>query len=103
MGQGVADLPPSDHASENIHKHRNIHEAFLEVNVDNIVHSDLIASRDLKVLKTIDPRMQTVKQCRGLTATARFANFIKRGTRFYPTGYPVYTSSFVIRLYLYFG
>ena len=53
--QMVADLPSSDHSGEDVHEQSDIDEASLETDVGNIGHPDLILSRDLKGLNSIDP------------------------------------------------
>ena len=50
------DLPSSDHSGEDVHEHSDIDEASLETDVGNIADPDLILSRDLKTLNSIDPR-----------------------------------------------
>ena len=64
----VADLPVSSyHASEDIHEHTNIDEASVETDILYIANPDLIASTDVKVLKSIDPGLCPFKRSRGLT------------------------------------
>ena len=60
------DLPSSDHSGEDVHEHSDIDETFLESDVGNIADPDLILSRDLKGLNSIDPRLWTFKGSRGL-------------------------------------
>ena len=62
-------MPSSYHAREDIHEQSNIDEAFLEVDVCNIANPDLIASGDLKGLKSVDPGTHPLKRLRGLTDT----------------------------------
>ena len=54
---------------KNIHEQRNIDEAFLELDIGNIANPDLIASADVKVINSIDPRTHTVNGVGGLTDT----------------------------------
>ena len=86
------DLPSSDHSGEDVHEQSDIDEPSLETDVGNIADPDLILSRDLKGLNSIDPRLWTFKGSRGLTDTLdrdeRFSSFINRATRLYPTVYP---------------
>ena len=63
----VADLPSSDHSGEDVHEQSDIDEASLETDVGDIAHPDLIRSRDLKTLNSIDPVVFSVKGSRGLT------------------------------------
>ena len=63
------DLPSPDHSGEDIHEQSDIDEASLETDVGNIGHPDLILSRDLKGLNSIDPRVSTFKGSCGLTDT----------------------------------
>ena len=61
------DLPSSDHSGEDVHKHGDIDETSFETDVGNIADPDLIRSKDLKTLNSIDPRLSTFKGSRGLT------------------------------------
>ena len=61
------DLPSSDHSGEDVHEHSDIDETSLEADVGDIAHPDLILSRDLKGLNSIDPRVSTFKGSRSLT------------------------------------
>ena len=85
----LADLPPSDHASEDIHGHCDIDEASLESDICYIANPDLIVSADIKVLKSIDPGLWASKGSRGLTDTfdgnREILCFINRATRRHPT------------------
>lgn len=50
-------LPSSYHTREDIHEQSDIDEAPLEADVGDIAYPDLILSRDLKGLYSIDPRL----------------------------------------------
>ena len=65
----VADLPPSYHASEDIHEQSDIDEMSLEADVGYIANPDLIVPRDIKILKSIPPRMPPVLGVSRLTRT----------------------------------
>ena len=84
----LTHLPPSNHASEDIHEQRNIDETRLESDISNIAHPDLIASRDLNVFKAIDPGTHTVNGLRGLTDTfdcdREIGGFHQSGNTFIP-------------------
>ena len=63
----LTDMPPSDHAREDIHEQREIDEASLETHISNIADPDLIASTDLKRLQAIHPRRHPFSGVRRLT------------------------------------
>ena len=46
-----------DQPGENIHEQAEINEAFLETNIGNISHPDLILTRDHKVFEAVAPRL----------------------------------------------
>ena len=69
MSQVLTHLPPSDPASEDIHKQTHVDEVRLESDVGNIAYPDLIASRHLKVFEAIDPWVHTRNGGRRLTDT----------------------------------
>ena len=105
--QVLTDVPPSDQASENIHKQTNIDEVSFETDIGNIVHPDLITSGDIKVFKAIVPGTHTRNGCRGLTGAfdrnREVGGFINRATRLYSMVYPLRTNNCVGRLYPYVG
>ena len=76
----LTGLPPSDHVSEGIHKQANIDEASFESDISHIANPDLITSKDVKVLKSVDPGTHTINGVRGLTTTDRLFAFINRTT-----------------------
>ena len=84
------DLPSLDHSCEDVHEQSDIDEASLETDVGNIGHPDLILSRDLKGLNSIDPRVLTFKGSRGLTDTfhryREILFFYQPGNTFIPDG-----------------
>ena len=51
----LTQMPSSYHASEDIHEQTNIDKVSLESNISDIANPDLIASGDLKGLKSVDP------------------------------------------------
>ena len=65
----LTQMPPSDHASEDIHEQSDKDEVRFESDVGNIADPDLSASRDLKVFEAIDPRVHTRNGGRRLTDT----------------------------------
>ena len=65
----LTQMPSSYHSSEDIHKQTNIDEVSSKPNVSNVANPDLIASRDLKVLKSVAPGTHPLKRFRGLTDT----------------------------------
>ena len=56
------DLPPSYHASEDIHEHCDIDEMSFQTDIGNITNPDLIASTDVKMINLITPLMLGVKR-----------------------------------------
>jgi len=65
----LTEVPPSDHASKNIHEQSDIDEATLEPDVGNITDPDLINLTDLNVFEAIDPWMRPFNAGRRLTDT----------------------------------
>ena len=53
----LAQLPPSYRTCEAIHEQRDRDETSLGTDVRDIADPDLILSRDLKGLQSIDPRV----------------------------------------------
>ena len=84
------DLPSLDHSGEDVHEQSDIDEASLETDVGNIAHPDLILSRDLKGLNSIDPGVSTFKGACGLTDTfhryREILFFHQPGNTFIPHG-----------------
>ena len=88
------DLPSSDYSGEDVHEHSDIDETFLETDVGNIADPDLIRSRDLKGLNSIDPGVLTFKGSRGLTD--RRVSPILRDSLLSSIGQPVYTRQCIL-------
>ena len=65
----LTQMPSSYHASEDIHEQTNIDEVSFESNISDIANPDVIASGDLKGLKSVDPGTHPLKRLRGLTDT----------------------------------
>ena len=86
----LTDIPPSDHASEDIHEQTNIDKVSFEADVGDIAHPDLITSGDIKVFKAIAPGTHTRNGCRGLTDTfdrnREVGGFHQSGNTFIPDG-----------------
>ena len=81
---------PFNHAREDIHEERDIHEALIEADVGNITYPDLIASTDLKGLQVIPPRLHAVSRVSRLTRTfdgnRKVLSFHQAGDAFVPNG-----------------
>ena len=58
----LADLPPSYHATEDIHEHSDINEASFEANVGYIANPALILATDIKCFEAIHIRLHTFKR-----------------------------------------
>jgi hypothetical protein len=67
LRQMLTQMPSSNHASEDIHEHRNIDEASVETNIRYIANPDLILATDVKHFESIHPRLRTFKRSCGLT------------------------------------
>ena len=75
MRQMLTQMPPSNHASEDIHEKRDIDEASFQADVGNIANPDLIGGRNLKGLQAIHPpKPGCLRRSRGLTANPFDAN-----------------------------
>jgi len=65
----LTEFTRSNHAGEDSHEQSEVDEAVLEVDVGDIAHPHLIASRDLKVFEVVPPRLRTVSGVGRLTRT----------------------------------
>ena len=63
----LTEVPPSNHASEDIHEQSDRDEPLLEADVGDIAYPDLITSTDLKGLQVIPPSLDAFSGAGGLT------------------------------------